>query len=173
QPGGQYHQRRPYQFGYRPQGIEHQPHQGLGRPAEASSGGQGQCQTEQGGQQGAQGGHRQGLQRATPDRQQVRLAQVRLQEARGVGAHLAQVVGLTEEQQVQTQIDKGRHHGDQRGQQQQQANGPLHASLPRSSRLRPSANNTSSRKVSSMLATSSPANMRRDRSICWPKIGRA
>ena len=86
--GGQYHQCGPDQLRNRAQGIEQQPRNRLGDGAEAIRRGQRQQQAEQRRQQGADGRHGQGFQRAVADGAQVHRRQVGRHEAGGVIGHL-------------------------------------------------------------------------------------
>lgn len=80
--------------------LKQQAHQALGDTAEAAGRRQQQEQAEHGGEQGAEGRHGRGLQRASAGGQQMPTAEVRLQEARGVIGHVPQVVRLPQRGQV-------------------------------------------------------------------------
>ncbi len=166
EPGSQHHQHGPHQFRNGAQRIEQQATQAAQEPTEASGSGQCQEQTCNGGQQCAERRHGQGFQSALADCLQMSAAQVRAHEAQCVTAHLRQVVVTAQGEQVEAEVHKRCDHGRNHRQHDQQVARALHVNCLRSKRLSWSASSTSSRKVSSMLATSSPANMRIDRSIC-------
>ncbi len=170
EPGRQHHQRAPDQLRHRAQRIEQESRQALRRHAEATCRRQREEQAEQRRQQGADGRHGQGFQQPPANRPQVRSGQVGREELAGVGGHLAQSLAAEKTCGVHVQIgERGAHRGHYQQRPEQQAPGPAHASLPRRKRLSRSARRTSRRKVSRMLATSPPANIRSDRSICWPR----
>ncbi|MCY1428059.1 hypothetical protein D9M71_439300 [compost metagenome] len=166
--GSQHHQRCPDQFRHGTQGVEHQPRATLGNTAEAAGGGDGEEHPQQGCQQGAQGRHGEGFHGTPADGGKMRCGQVGLEEARRVAAHLLQGIATDQRAEIDAQPYEGSDRRRQQGEQHEEIARP-HANLPRRKRLSRSARNTRRRKVNSMLATSPPANMRMDRSICWPR----